>query len=55
MSTDTCTSYGNPKITPLGISGERLSLPKKLVVDATSFTAEIQNASTGSVFWLIEV
>jgi len=49
------TSYGNPKITPLGISGARLSKPSKLVVDATNITVEVQNSVADSIFWLIEI
>jgi len=49
------TEYGNPKITPLGISGARLAKPSKLVVDATNIYVELQNSVADSVFWLIEI
>jgi len=49
------TAYGNPKITPLGISGTPLSKPSKLTVDSTNIYVEIQNSVADSIFWLIEI
>lgn len=49
------TAYGNPKITPLGLSGTPLSKPSKLTVDSTNIYVEIQNSVADSIFWLIEI
>lgn len=49
------TVHGNPRITPLGLSGVKLTKAKKLAVDATNIFVEIQNAAASNIFWLIEV